>query len=354
MADIRRLPFFRHLRAEPSSWVLHWRNGKLVRSGRGLSFWYSPLGAGLAEVPLDDREQTIQFVGRTIDFQEAHVQGAITFRVTEPELLAQRLDFSIHVERGIWLKEPLAQLAAIVTQLAQQAATDYLAHQPLRTVLQEGVPALRERIDAFLRGGGQLAGMGVELVSVRIARIAPTSELEKALQAPTREQLQQAADEAMFGRRALAVAKERAIAENELQTKIELAKRAQNLIQQEGANQRQRNEEAAAARRIESEAAAATQRLEAEAAADATRSHGAAEAHSIELVEQARNRAEATKLEAFGRLPAGVLTALALRELALNLPRIERLSLGGDALGGLLGDLLQAGTKRLATAEPKG
>ena len=351
MADIRRYPFFHHLRAEPSSWVLHWRNGKLRRSGRALSFWYSPMGAGLAEIPLDDREQAFLFVGRTVDFQEAHVQGAITYRVDKPELLAQRLDFSIHVERGSWLNEPLAQLAAIVTQLAQQAATDYLAHEPLRGVLQEGVQALRERIDAFLRDSGELAGMGVELVSVRIAKVAPSSELEKALQAPTREQLQQAADEATFARRALAVEKERAIAENELQNKIELARRAQNLIQQEGQNQRRRSEEAAAAKRIEAEAGAATRRIEAEADADVTKGRGAAEAQAIELVEQAKNRAEATKLEAFGRLPAAVLTALALRELAINLPRIERLSVGGDGLNGLLGDLLQAGTRRLATSE---
>lgn len=351
MADIRRYPFFRHLRAEPASFVLHWHRGRLVRSGRGLSFWYRPLVSGLAEIPLDDREQAFLFAGRTLDFQEAHVQGAVTFRVKEPELLAQRLDFSIHVERGDWHKEPLAQLAAIVTQLAQQAATDYLAHAPLRTVLQEGVQQLRERIESFLRDGEELGGMGIELVSVRIAKVAPTSELEKALQAPAREQLQQAADEATFARRALAVEKERAIAENELQNKIELARRAQNLIQQEGQNQRRRSEEAAAAKHIDAEAAAATRRIEAETEAEVTKGHGAADAQALELVETARNRAEATKLEAFGKLPAAIVTALALRELAVNLPRIERLSLGGGDLGGLLGDLLHAGGKRLGGAE---
>jgi hypothetical protein len=354
MADIRRYPFFNHLRAEPASWVLHWRSGRLVRSGRGLSFWYRPAVSGLAEIPLDDREQSFLFVGRTEDFQDANVQGAVTFRVKEPELLAQRLDFSIHVLRGQWLVEPLAQLAAIVTQLAQQAATDYLAHAPLRTVLQEGTRVLRERIDAFLRDGGELGGMGIELVSVRVAKVAPTSELEKALQAPAREQLQQAADEATFARRALAVEKERAIAENELQNKIELARRAQNLIQQEGQNQRRRSEEVAAAKRIEAEAGAANRRLEADVDGEVTRTRGAAEAQALELVEQAKSRAEATRFDALAKLPAAALSALALRELAANLPRIERLSLGGDALGGLLGDLLQAGTKRLAVAEGKG
>lgn len=347
MADIRRYPLFRHLRAEPSSWVLRWHKGRLVNSGRGLSFWYRPLVTGLAEIPLDDREQAFLFAGRTLDFQEANVQGAVTFRVKEPELLAQRLDFSIHVESGKWLKEPLAQLAAIVTQLAQQAATDYLAHSPLRTVLQEGVQTLRQRISDYLRDGGELAGMGIELVSLRLAKISPTSELEKALQAPTREQLQQAADEATFARRALAVEKERAIAENELQNKIELARRAENLIHQEGQNQRRRSEEAAAAKRIDVDAVVAARRVEAEAEAEIVKQRADAEAHSVDLVETARNRAEATKLEAWGRLPTGALNAIALREVAQRLRRIDRVSLGSDALGGLLGDLMHAGSKRL-------
>jgi hypothetical protein len=166
--------------------------------------------------------------------------------------------------------------------------------------------------------------------------------------------LQQAADEATFARRALAVEKERAIGENELQNKIELARRAENLIQQEGANQRRRSEEAAAAKRIDGEGAANTRRLESEVDAEVVRSRGAADAQAVELVEQARNRAEATKLEAVGKLPPAALTALALRELAANLPRIDRLSIGSDGLGGLFGDLLQAGTKRLEVAEAKG
>ncbi|MCL2778241.1 MAG: hypothetical protein FWD73_09570 [Polyangiaceae bacterium] len=55
--------------------------------------------------------------------------------------------------------------------------------------------------------------------------IRPKSEMEKAMEAPIRECIQQEADEAAFARRALAVEKERAIKENELKNQIELAKR---------------------------------------------------------------------------------------------------------------------------------
>ena len=44
----------------------------------------------------------------------------------------------------------------------------------------------------------------VKIVSVRVSSVAPTPELEKALEAPTREHIQQVSDEAAFSRRAMA------------------------------------------------------------------------------------------------------------------------------------------------------
>ena len=91
MAQISRFLFMRHLRGEQSSHLLHFANGRLVREGRGLSFWFLPLSASIAEVPIDDREQAFLFRGRTIDFQEFSVQGVITYRVANPTKVAQRV-----------------------------------------------------------------------------------------------------------------------------------------------------------------------------------------------------------------------------------------------------------------------
>ena len=77
--------------------------------------------------------------------------------------------------------------------------------------------------------------------------------------------MQQVADEATFQRRALAVEKERAIAEAELNNHVELAKREEQLITQEGANAKHRAEDKAQAKHIEAEALAAREKLAAEA-----------------------------------------------------------------------------------------
>ena len=63
--------------------------------------------------------------------------------------------------------------------------------------------------------------------------------------------MQQDADKATFERRATAVEHERAIAENELQNQIELARREEQLVTQQGQNERSRATERAAAGQIE-------------------------------------------------------------------------------------------------------
>src|SRR6185295_3993841 len=78
MAKISSLLFFRHVRGEPTSHVLFFKDGKLKKSGRGLSFWFYPLDTNLAEVPLDDREIPFLFHGHSSDFQDVTVQGVIT------------------------------------------------------------------------------------------------------------------------------------------------------------------------------------------------------------------------------------------------------------------------------------
>jgi len=98
--------------------------------------------------------------------------------------------------------------------------------------------------------------MGLEVVSVRVSAVKPSSDVERALQMPTNEAIQQQADEATFSRRAQAVEKERAIAENELQNRIALAQQEEALIEQQGQNARQQAEELALAAKIEEESKA--------------------------------------------------------------------------------------------------
>lgn len=352
MADIRNFVIVRHLRAETTSHVLHYRNGRFVAGGRALGFWFFPLSTSIAEVPVDDQELPFLFHARSADFQDTTVQGAVAYRVREPDKLAERVDFSIDLRSGRFRKQPIDTLAQLVSELAQQLAVSWVAAHDLRAVLTQGPSLLRARIEEGLITDSGLREIGLDVTTVRIARIAPTPELERALEAPMRERIQQEADEAGFERRALAVEKERAIQENELQNQIELAKREELLLRQRGVNEQRRVTDEADAARIETKARMDRLSLETGAKADLRRIEAAAEAEhdalraktqaeAIRSVEAARVEAEEAKARIYRDYPQSVLLGLAARELAAKLEKVEHVRIEPDTLKHLLAGLVR-------------
>lgn len=350
MADITRRLGWRHLRGAPTAHVRHHRSGRLVHDGPGLSFWYRSLTAALSEVPVDDRELAMTFHARTSDFQDVAVQATVTYRVSDPAVAATRLDFSIDPDTGAWRGTPLEQLGSLLTETAQQHALDVLARTSLASALVDGVAAVRERIAGGLAAEPRLPATGIEVVAVRVVALRPEPEVERALRTPAREQIQQDADKATYERRAVAVERERAIAENELASQIELARREEQLVDQRGTNARREAEELAAADAVRAEAEAArTVRL---AEAEATRSLRLAEAEATRKVRlagaeaqaerevgAARAEAQAAWLRVHGDADVATLHALTGTRIAENLPRIESVTVSPDVLTGLLAKL---------------
>ncbi len=332
MAEIRRYPFAWHVRSGTTDHLVHVRRGKTVHAGSGQAFWFRPLSAALSEVPIDDRELALLFHARTADFQDVAVQATVAYRIAAPDVAVRRLDFGLELRTGRWRARPLDQLAQMLTELAQQQALDLLASMALAEVLTGGMSALRERVGRGLAADERLRETGLEVVDVRVVALRPETDVERALQTPAREQVQQEADRATYERRATAVERERAISENELQSKIELATREEQLVSQRGANERRRATEAAAAGRIETQAKAEQNGLLSQARAEGVRLIGVAEAD-----------AEAARMNVYAGLDSGVLFALAVREAASNLPQINALTLSPDVVTSALAALAGAG-----------
>ncbi|OLB64478.1 MAG: hypothetical protein AUI10_10920 [Actinobacteria bacterium 13_2_20CM_2_72_6] len=332
MADVTRRLFLRHLRGAPTAWVRHVVRGKAAHEGTGLSFWYRPLTAVLSEVPVDDRELPLLFHARTADFADVTVQATVTYRVSDPAVAAARLDFSIDPNAGTWRGQPLDQVATLLAELAQQPALDLLARLALTEALTAGVGAVREAVTAALADDARLTETGVSAVSARVVAIRPEPDLERALQTPTRESVQEDADRATYTRRARAVEQERAIAENELQSKIELSRREQQLVEQHGANARRQAELDAVAALVTARGAAEREQV----AADAMRVREEARAAGVRAVGVAEGDAEAARVAAYRDLAPAILHALALRELAGQLPEIGQLTITPDVVTGLV------------------
>lgn len=331
MADITRshlVPFARHLRSDPNMYVRHQRKGAVVHEGAGAAFWFRPRTAALSQIPLDDREQALLFHARTSDFQDVTVQATVNYRIVDPALAATRVDFGLDPDTGAWNGVPLETLGGLLTELAQQPAVECLALMTMREALASGLAPVRENVARALASDDRLHERGIAVSDVRVVAIRTDPEVERAMQTETREQVQQDADRATYERRAVAVERERAIAENELQNQIELARREEELVGQRGQNDRRRATEKAAAQAIAAEADAAHRRLLTETEAEATRLLGAAQA-----------AAETARYEAYRGVDNTLMLALAAQELAKNLPDVGSLTITPDLLSSVLAGL---------------
>ena len=341
MATVSRYGFLRHLRSDPNMFVMHFAKGKLRRSGRGLSYFFSPLSAGIAEIPIQENEATFSVSEQTKDFQPATVQGVVTYRFTEPNAAADAINFTIDPDSGKYVDPPLEKLASFLAQLATGATRRYLVGARIEEAITSGADPIHQAIVAALSQDAGLKKMGMTIGSVRVLSVRASAELEKALQTPTREQIQQRADEATFQRRALAVEKERAIKENEIATQIELTKRNEQLLTQQGANQSLAAKTAAAAQRISVEAEAERSLIVAKGAAESDRMRAEGQAQAMRVVGETQAALDKTRAELYGTSPRHVLSGLALMQLASHLQTIGHLNVTPDLAAELFGDLLR-------------
>jgi hypothetical protein len=318
MADITHLFLRRHLRSGPTEWTRHSAGGRVRHEGVGLSYSFRARTAVISEVPVEDRELSLVAHARTADQAEVSVPLGLTWRVVEPGLAARRLDFGIDTRTGRFRSTPLDALATLLGELAQEPVLALLAGTALEAALATGPEPVRRAVATRLAGDERLAELGVAVVGVRVLAVRAAPDLERALQTPTREAAQARADEATYRRRADAVERERVIAENELQSSIELARREEQLVEQRGANARRQAELSAAAETVATEAEAARTRTAAAADAEKLRLAGAAEADRARAaaeVEAERARAlavaEAERLAVVGAAEADRARVLA-------------------------------------------
>lgn len=197
---------------------MHFKGGKVVRQGSGLSFFYFAPQSTIVLVPAGSIDVAFLFEEMTSDFQSITVQGELTFAIREPEQLASVLDFSVDNRLRYTCDDP-SKLNERLIRAIQVLARSFTQARTLNEVLvASGI-----LIDHIRGGVGEAATVttpGVEVIGVSITAIKATPEMTKALQADAREALLRKADEAVAERRMSAVEAERCIKENELKTEI--------------------------------------------------------------------------------------------------------------------------------------
>ncbi len=218
---------FKYLKVPATTFVLLYKNGKIVRKGTGLSFFYFAPTSVLAQVPVTSVDVPFAFTEVSADFQETTVQGSLTYRVTDPEKLAALLDYTVD-HSGRYKSDDPTKLGERLIQTTQTAARAFLQSQKLRTLLTSSAQLVVAIRDA-LKVSDTVSQLGVEVLDVSVGSIKSDPEMAKALQAEAREQLLKEADEAIYARRNASLDLERTIKENEFKTEITVAEKQRHV-----------------------------------------------------------------------------------------------------------------------------
>jgi len=207
-----------YLKAAPTSFVIQYINGKPVREGPGLSFYYFAPRSVIVLVPLGSVDVPFVFNEVSSDFQEVTIQGQLAYRVTDPRRLSQMLDFSIQAN-GRYVSDDPKKLGERLVSLTQVFASAMTHRLTLREALGAH-DAIVTEVMAKLKESPQVTGLGVEIMGLSILSIKPSPDTGKALEAEAREALLRRSDEAIYARRNAAVAQEQLIKESELNSEM--------------------------------------------------------------------------------------------------------------------------------------
>jgi len=208
----------RFIKAAPTSYILQFKNGRVLREGSGLSFFYYAPTTTIVSIPLASADVPFAFQESTVDFQSVSIQGQLTYRVSDPKKLASLLDFSVSAN-GVYRSEDGRKLPERLVHTLQTLMRNETQKMALRDALI-GSGALSGSVFAGLKLSEAVAQLGVEILNLSLLSIRPTPEMAKALEAEAREALQRRSDEAIYARRNNAVEQERRIKESELNTEI--------------------------------------------------------------------------------------------------------------------------------------
>ena len=318
---------FAYTKVPPTTYVIHYQNGRVRREGPGLAFWYFQPSSTIVAVPLASRDVPFAFNEVTADFQPVTIQGQLTYRVVEPRRLAELLDYSIRVT-GHHLSDDPGKLPERLVQTAQIEARSVIQRRTLRDALVSSDTIVAEVL-AALRKAEPVRMLGVEILNLTILAIKPTPEIARALEARAREELQRESDEAIYARRNASVEQERRINESVTQTEIPVQEKQRQIRETQMATDIEIEERRSALieRRSENE------RRDADARAYALRA-------TLEPVRDVDWKT-LMAMSAGGTDPK-LMVALAFRELAANAAKIGEVNVTPDLLTSLIGPAASA------------
>ena len=218
-----------YIKFDSMNYVIHYKNGKIKKEGRGLSFFYFSPNSSIVSIPVPSNDFQFVFNETTKDYQEVTLQGQITYKIDNPKQLAETLDFTVNNKKQ-YLKNDYEKIQQRIINEAQTASSSIIQRLNLKEALRQ-LEGIEKEIFSSVQKSNTVQMLGLEVLSVNVLGVTPNPEMARALEAQTREALQKEADQAVYERRNFAVEQERIIKESELNTEIAVEEKQKQIVE---------------------------------------------------------------------------------------------------------------------------
>ncbi len=336
----------RFVKFPPTTYTLLYRNGRVVREGAGLAFWYYSPTSTIVCVPMNSSDIPFMVEEVSADFQTLSIQGQVTYRIADAKKVSQLLNYTMDRWVRRYISNDPEKLAQRLSNMISVFTRREIQALPMREAMKSS-ELLVKRVTEGLRNSAETAALGLEILGVSILAIRPAPETARALEAQTRERIMQEADEAIFARRNIAVELERGIKENELKTQIAVEQKNLQIREAQLEKDKVVMERQHQMRDAENQFLITQEQRRAELVHLATanaKEEADAKAYSLEVMVKAVANVDSKVLQALtmsGMRPQQLI-ALAFQGLAENADKIGTLNITPD----LLADLMQTAPKK--------
>ena len=209
------------IKFQPSEYAFKYENGKVVKEGAGISFFYYAPTTSIVMAPISSSDCPFMFEEVTADFQTVSIQGQVTYRIVDHKNVTGLLNFTIAIKRGniSYVSDDPQKLTARISNLVRVMAKKHIESIKLSDAIRSS-EALAKRILEDMRGNEEIRSLGIEIMGLTVLAVHPNKDTSRALEAETRERILKMSDDAIYERRNASIEQERGVKENEYNTEI--------------------------------------------------------------------------------------------------------------------------------------
>ena len=297
----------------PSEYVLLYKKGKLVKEGKGLSFFCFEKRTSAYSIPVSNIDSDFIYTETTGDYQSVTVQGQLTYRVYDYKKTAESTDFTVNLKTKKYNDTPLVKLSKRIINISEVVVKSIVASLSLKEAVQHA-QGIADGVLREMKENEELNDLGISIIGFSVLNVSAKTETVSALEAKTREDILRQADDALYERRNASIEQERRVKENELNTEISVEEKKKKIRETEISTKRMILEKENEFERIKIESEVQRKKIKIEADIELEKK----EKELAELkFENAKKEADADAyrisaiMEAYNKLDRDVLVALA-------------------------------------------